>query len=163
MITVWHQSTARAIPKHKNPSALLSLSRFFDVTQWSFCQRCFKSNTPIVYRPNIWQTHGGRAEPRGEHRRMLKRKQILIQTSRRKLHIRYSLIDKIYLSPSPNCNLAFITVVPLCKVKKSMISFWTIASLQWHFIIFQQNVKTFKKKASEGLQSLRLSATHAHD
>ncbi len=26
-------------------------------------QRCFKSNTPIVYRPNIWQTRGGRAEP----------------------------------------------------------------------------------------------------
>ncbi len=37
MITVWHRSTTRAIRKHKDPSALLLLLRYFDVTQWSFC------------------------------------------------------------------------------------------------------------------------------
>ncbi len=31
MISVWHQSIARAIRKLKDPSALLSLSRYFDV------------------------------------------------------------------------------------------------------------------------------------
>ncbi len=37
MISVWHQNTARAIRKLKDPSALLSLSRYFDVIHWSFC------------------------------------------------------------------------------------------------------------------------------
>ncbi len=61
-------------------------------------QRCFKSNTPVVYRPNIWQfgKHAGGGlspfrhselwEPRGERRRMLKRKLIFIQVES-KLHI----------------------------------------------------------------------------
>ncbi len=37
MISVWHQSTARAIRKQKDQSALLWLSRYFDVIHWSFC------------------------------------------------------------------------------------------------------------------------------
>ncbi len=37
MISVWHQSTARAIRKYNDTSALLSLSRYFDVIHWSFC------------------------------------------------------------------------------------------------------------------------------
>ncbi len=34
MISVWHQSTARAIQKDKDPSALLSFSRYFDEMHW---------------------------------------------------------------------------------------------------------------------------------
>ncbi len=37
MVSVWHQSTARAIRKHKDQSALLCLSRYFDVIHWPFC------------------------------------------------------------------------------------------------------------------------------
>ncbi len=36
MISVWHQSTTREIRKHTDPSALLSLSRYF-VIHWSLC------------------------------------------------------------------------------------------------------------------------------
>ncbi len=36
-ISVWHQSTARAIQKHKESSALQSFSRYFDVIRRSVC------------------------------------------------------------------------------------------------------------------------------
>ncbi len=90
---VWHQSTVRVIRNHKDPSAILSPLRYFDVTV--IILRCFKSDTPIVYQPNIWQTRGGRAEPiqnyvspEGSVGGWLKRKPIIIQTSQSKLHIR---------------------------------------------------------------------------
>ncbi len=37
MINVWHQSTARVIKEQTDPYAFESLSRYFDVTQRSFC------------------------------------------------------------------------------------------------------------------------------
>ncbi len=69
-------------------------------------QRCFKLNTPVVYRPNIWQfgkcagegwAHSELRESRGERR--LKRKPIYIQTSRRKLHIRVNQIKRFIAQP----------------------------------------------------------------
>ncbi len=63
MITVWHQSNARAIRKYKDPSALLSLSWYFDVTQWSFCAALLQVEhtyrLSAQHMANAW----GRAEP----------------------------------------------------------------------------------------------------
>ncbi len=50
-ISVWHQSTARAIRKHKDPSALLSLSRYFDVIHWSFCAAPLQVEHTLC---NVW-------------------------------------------------------------------------------------------------------------
>ncbi len=61
---------------------------------YNSAQRCFKPNTPIIYRPTYGKcagegwAHSELREPRGERRQMLKRKPIFIQTRRCKLHIR---------------------------------------------------------------------------
>ncbi len=49
MISVWHQSTARAIRKHKDPFALVWLSRYCDVILWSFCA------APLQVEHTYWQ------------------------------------------------------------------------------------------------------------
>ncbi len=95
MITEWHQITARAIWKPKDPSALLSLSWYFDVTQRKFCtallqvEHTYRRSAQHLanVREEGW-AHSDLGGPRGERRRMLERKTIFIQTSRRKLRIR---------------------------------------------------------------------------
>ncbi len=52
MITVWHQSTARAIKEQTDPYALVSLSRYFDVTQWSFCVVLLQVYLTCCLRPS---------------------------------------------------------------------------------------------------------------
>ncbi len=78
--------TARAIRKHKDSSALLSLSRYFNDTQWSFCAVLLQ--VEHTYRlsaqrmANDWGeswAHSELREPRGERQRVLKRKPILFK------------------------------------------------------------------------------------
>ncbi len=52
MITVWHQSTARAIKEQTDPYTFESLLRYFDVTQWSFCAALLQVEHTRCHRPS---------------------------------------------------------------------------------------------------------------
>ncbi len=52
MITVWHQSTTRAIKEQTDPDAFVLLLRYFDVTQWSFCAVLLQVQHTWCHRPS---------------------------------------------------------------------------------------------------------------
>jgi len=54
MISVWHQSAARAISKHKDPSALLWFSRHCDVIHWSFCAALLQVEQDVPPSNGAW-------------------------------------------------------------------------------------------------------------
>ncbi len=52
IITVWHQSTVRAIKELMDPYVFVSLSRYFDVTQWSSCTALLQVEHTWCHRPS---------------------------------------------------------------------------------------------------------------
>ncbi len=92
-VIIWQGSELGTTRAH--PYRLNSLARYFDVTQWSFCAALLQVEhtyrLSAQHMENMWAegwAHSELLEPRGEHRQMLKRKTIFIQTSQRKRHIR---------------------------------------------------------------------------
>ncbi len=128
MITVWRKNTARAIRKHKDPSALLSPLLYFDVTQWSFCAAllqvkptyCLSAEHMANARGEGW-AHSELREPRGE------------RTDFHSVDVNYTfeLIDKIDLSPSPTAHIHI-----LCK-QSLLIVRWRNTAI--HIIFFPLN------------------------
>ncbi len=63
MITVRHQSTARAIKEQTDPYTFISLSRYFDVTQWSFCAALLQVEHTRCHRPSPMADRHHNVEP----------------------------------------------------------------------------------------------------
>ncbi len=126
MITVWHQSTARAIRKHNDPSALLLLSRYTVIILRSAAssRTNLLSIGPTYGKPQgeCW-THSELREPRGERRQMLKRKPIFIQTTRRKLHIRVNWYNLFITQPYQR-GKPVVWVYLLCVLYLSIKGYW---------------------------------------
>ncbi len=116
VITVWRKNTARAIRKHKDPSALLSPLLYFDVTQWSFCAALLQ----VKHTYHLSAQHMASARGEGWAHSELREPRVE-RTDFHSVDVNYTfeLIDKIDLSPSPTAHIHI-----LCK--QSLLIVYTL-------------------------------------